>query len=113
MVEPESEEINTRVLTVGGVDGPQVGETGMPVEVVGGEESESRRWAVRRGPIVLVCRWWAKFWNVLVDVSLRPSEYCSPRLCQKGGAVPRDLSRPRKGDEGGRWRPHISLILFG
>jgi hypothetical protein len=43
VVEPESEEMNTSVLTVRGVDGPQVGETGMPAVVVGGEESESRR----------------------------------------------------------------------
>jgi hypothetical protein len=64
-VEPESEEMNTSVRIESGVDGPQVGETGMPVDDERGEESERRCWAVRRGPIVLVFRWWAKVWNVL------------------------------------------------
>jgi hypothetical protein len=108
VVEPESEEMNTSVLTVRGVDGPQVGETGMPVEVVGGKESESRCWAVRRGPIVLVCRWWAKFWNVLVDVSLSPSQ--QPSAPSKRGEIPRDLSQPGKGKmvEDGDLTSHLS-----
>ena len=57
MVEPESEEMNTRVLILRGVEGPQFGEAGVVDVDDGGVESESRCWAVRRGPIVFVFRW--------------------------------------------------------
>ncbi len=109
MVEPESEEMNTSVLTVRGVDGPQVGETGMPVEVVGGEESESRYWAVRRGPIVLVCRWWAKFWNVLVDVSLSPSK--QPSAPPNRGEIPRDQVNQERGKRGKMETSHLTYPI--
>ena len=69
MVEPESEEMNTRVLILRGVEAPQVGERGAGDMDDGDVERESRCWAVRRGPIVFVFRWWAKDWNVLVPVS--------------------------------------------
>jgi hypothetical protein len=68
VVEPESEEMNTSVRIESGVDGPQVGESGVVEEAgEGGEERESRCWAVRRGPMVFVCRWWEKVSNVLAD----------------------------------------------
>lgn len=70
-MEPESEEMNTSVRIESGVDGPQVGESGVVEEAgKGGEERESRCWAVRRGPMVFVCRWWEKVSNVLADVKV-------------------------------------------
>jgi hypothetical protein len=63
-VEPESEEMKTKVLMVIGVEGPQVGEIGVPCAGAG-VEREIRFWAVTRGPIAFVLRWWAKVWNEL------------------------------------------------
>ncbi len=65
VVEPESDEMNTSVRIEIGVEGPHVGEIGVLETAGGGEESESRCWAVSRGPIVFVCRWCANVWNVL------------------------------------------------
>jgi hypothetical protein len=57
VVEPESEEINTSVLIWRGLEGPQVGDSGVVGEAgVSGEERERRCWAVRRGPMVFVCK---------------------------------------------------------
>ncbi len=65
-MEPESEEMKTSVWIERGVEGPQVGDSGVVDEEGGGDERERRCEAVSRGPMVLVCRWWAKDWNVLL-----------------------------------------------
>lgn len=63
MVEPESEEMKTRVRMLRGVEG-KVGERGEVRREVGepglGVERDRSVCAVMRGPMVLVWRWWAK-----------------------------------------------------
>jgi hypothetical protein len=70
VVDPESDEINTSVWIWIGTVGTE-GERGEVGRVDGSgvtadwEERSRRAWAVRRGPMVLVWRWWAKAENVL------------------------------------------------
>jgi hypothetical protein len=70
VVDPESDEINTRVwIWIGtvGMEGErgEVGRVDRRGVTAGWEERSRRAWAVRSGPIVLVWRWWAKAENVL------------------------------------------------
>ena len=74
MVEPESEDMNTRVRMWIGTEGRKgdgggpFGDFGMRDSTGGrggGPERERSEEAVRRGPIVLVVRWW---WNACCDL---------------------------------------------